>query len=331
MAAHHHRYQANDPASALLQLGDGAISGSCGGALTKLRLENGSWAEEACVTVQQDVAIEDIRLLIPGLIVVGCAGELVVRRTADLGAVEGGIVATCCTGPFCVQERVVAAGSSEPRARACAAQHTQLLLVDVDDGSADATLGAMVLRCTPHGRIPLMQPARALHWRASHLCVAHADSLYLVMDSATGDEVWRLHLMPQSHTATTPKMRRPPTPASGGGGSAAGSTAAAPSSIGRSVSAAELGTPKRSGWISPYGMRSAARAEVETEAELCHHTCNHICNHTCNHTRWRPRRSSRPSCSRPPSSAGSPATRAAARRRSRRARRPPHRRLPSLG
>ena len=77
--------------------------------------------------------------------------------------------------------------------RICAAMHEHLLLLDVNDGAADAQVEPTRLRSKRFAKIGVAEPVDALLWRDQHLCVAHP-GCYVVLDAASGTEIWRVHL-----------------------------------------------------------------------------------------------------------------------------------------
>ena len=210
-------------ATAVLSLENSCVVGTSAGRLALHVLEEieGSfgWRCVGAVSVHRGVSVDSILLLLPNLLLVCCAGELSVRALPDLQTIAGGVIAPL-HGAVCVQEKglaTTAAGGRQPAqrsgspsrggglaeaaARVCAAMHDHLLLLDVDDGSGDAQVGALRLRSKRYARIQLSEPAVGLLWRDAKLCVAHSDS-YVVLDATSGAEVWRVHL----RTPTTRPM-----------------------------------------------------------------------------------------------------------------------------
>ena len=49
------------------------------------------------------------------------------------------------------------------------------------------------LRSKRFAKIGVAEPVDALLWRDQHLCVAHP-GCYVVLDAASGTEIWRVHL-----------------------------------------------------------------------------------------------------------------------------------------
>ena len=227
--------RAAGPISCLLHLDHSVVVGTADGELSlHVRSTAGEWRLVGSVRVG-DAAIDAALSLLPGLVIVCCAGELSVRSLPSLDIIAGGTVARRCTGAVCVQEKALgafASGQARQRspgrgmgagalinavARVCAAVHDHLLLLDVDDGSGDAQVGPTRLRSNQYARIGLSEAVVGLLWREGSLCVAHASS-YVVLDARSGSEVWRVHLRsparaPPSRGADTgARLSRSPTP-----------------------------------------------------------------------------------------------------------------------
>lgn len=167
----------------------------------------GKWEQAETVPLDGAAVVDGVLSLLPGLLLVGCAGELTVRALPNLRRVAGPAVATRCTGAFCVQEhsRAAAAGRkpSEETAHVCAALHNFLLLIEVDDGATDAQIAPTELRAKAYAKIAVHEEAVALVWRDGLLSVAHP-SCYVVLDVRDGCEIWRLHLRPAVRRAPSP-------------------------------------------------------------------------------------------------------------------------------
>ena len=116
-------------------------------------------------------------MLLPNLLLVNCAGQLSVRVLPDLRSVDGGTIATRCTGALCLQERSLVNASigqwphghaRDSAVRICAAMHEHLLLLDVNDGAADAQVEPTRLRSKRFAKIGVAEPVDALLWRDQH-------------------------------------------------------------------------------------------------------------------------------------------------------------------
>ena len=183
-----------DPVTIVVGTHDGRLA-----LYTRLADDQWNQASDTILLAGTEAVVEGVVLLLPGLLIVGSAGELSVRTVPALRRLDRGTIATRCTGAFCVQEKNLVAqqmskrsSRSEP-ARVCAATFGWLLLLNVDDGAGDAQVGPQQLRTKIYAKIRVREPVVALLWRDAMLCVAHP-TCHVVLDAATGIEVWRLHL-----------------------------------------------------------------------------------------------------------------------------------------
>ena len=154
------------PVSCLLQLSSTtAIIGTADGRCVFYhKTSAGSeWHAAAAETIHDGVSVDSIHVLLPGLLMVNCAGELRVHCIPDLRTVDDGSIATRCTGAVCLQEKGSKDVGGVPRragpvgvvaeARVCAATHGHLLILNVDDGAADAQVSPTRLRCKRFAKI----------------------------------------------------------------------------------------------------------------------------------------------------------------------------------
>ena len=227
----------------VLPLTDGCVVvGTDNGRLVLHRLNpEGQWHEAASETVHASIAVDSIHALLPGLLLVNCAGELSVRSLPDLKSVEGGAIVTRCTGALCLQEKSFTAMNlsqrigPESEVRLCAATHLNLVLHDVDNGADDAQVGPTRLRSKHFARISLNEPVGALLWRDQHICVAHC-GCYVVLDATSGAETWRVHL---TSTGSPLVVGSPASGCGDGGGDGGGMHSADAASHGSACSASE--------------------------------------------------------------------------------------------
>ena len=127
-----HRAGSSAAACILKLPAGGAVVGSIDGWLTlNERTDDEScWLQKASAHIHEAAAVDSIHMLLPILLLVNCAGQLSVRVLPDLRSVDGGTIATRCTGALCLQERSLVSASVWPRGHArdsavriCAAMH----------------------------------------------------------------------------------------------------------------------------------------------------------------------------------------------------------------
>jgi hypothetical protein len=242
-----------DPVTIVVGTHDGRLA-----LYTRLADDQWNQASDTILLAGTEAVVEGVVLLLPGLLIVGSAGELSVRTVPALRRLDRGTIATRCTGAFCVQEKNLVAqqmskrsSRSEP-ARVCAATFGWLLLLNVDDGAGDAQVGPQQLRTKIYAKIRVREPVAALLWRDAMLCVAHP-MCHVVLDAATGIEVWRLHLRsPRNALAEAPAA---------GLGSSTSSALLAPALATASMAAAAEGPTSST---EPFGVMEPAALPQRT-------------------------------------------------------------------